>query len=313
MLPESRLVGLATVGAEFSVVFNNAMLPGLTTPEKMGRLSGYAWALGYVAGSVVEADPTGGSGLLAGYFRGTREYDAGLIELALTASNLSDALADVARPIEGTTVSTKYGPVSTDHVLFIASGAFHVAKPSDLLPELQGRLPIRVELKALTEADFVRIMTEPENALPKQYAALCAAEGAEIMRLLFGPAFREAGGLKANDEVRVAGVESGKPYEAMCRIRRASDRTYRWFVTRATPLRNRPEAGIWEGFVPGVGTGERYKFSVLSQDGWSRFEKSDTVITRAARRIDCSCASVISNAASVSSAECATRSCSPGV
>jgi ATP-dependent HslUV protease ATP-binding subunit HslU len=78
--------------------------------------------------------------------------------------------------IEGTTVSTKYGPVKTDHILFIASGAFHVAKPSDLLPELQGRLPIRVELKPLTEADFVRILTETENALTRQYSALMATE-----------------------------------------------------------------------------------------------------------------------------------------
>jgi ATP-dependent HslUV protease ATP-binding subunit HslU len=70
--------------------------------------------------------------------------------------------------------------VKTDHVLFVAAGAFHVSKPSDLIPELQGRFPIRVELKPLTEADFVRIMTEPENALTKQYAALIAAEGAEL-------------------------------------------------------------------------------------------------------------------------------------
>ena len=83
---------------------------------------------------------------------------------------------DLLPLIEGTTVSTKYGPIKTDHILFIASGAFHVAKPSDLLPELQGRLPIRVELKALTEGDFVRILTETENALTRQYAALMATE-----------------------------------------------------------------------------------------------------------------------------------------
>ena len=83
---------------------------------------------------------------------------------------------DLLPLIEGTTVSTKYGPVKTDHVLFIASGAFHIAKPSDLLPELQGRLPIRVELRALTEDDFVRILTETENALTRQYTALMATE-----------------------------------------------------------------------------------------------------------------------------------------
>ncbi len=87
---------------------------------------------------------------------------------------------DLLPLIEGTTVSTKYGPVKTDHVLFIASGAFHVAKPSDLLPELQGRLPIRVELKALTREDFRRILTEPEASLIKQYVALMATEGLSI-------------------------------------------------------------------------------------------------------------------------------------
>jgi ATP-dependent HslUV protease ATP-binding subunit HslU len=83
---------------------------------------------------------------------------------------------DLLPLIEGTTVSTKYGPVKTDHVLFIASGAFHLSKPSDLLPELQGRLPIRVELAALSRADLRRILTEPEHSLVKQYAALMATE-----------------------------------------------------------------------------------------------------------------------------------------
>ena len=83
---------------------------------------------------------------------------------------------DLLPLIEGTTVSTKYGPVRTDHILFIASGAFHIAKPSDLLPELQGRLPIRVELQPLTEEDFIRILTETDNALTRQYSALMATE-----------------------------------------------------------------------------------------------------------------------------------------
>ena len=87
---------------------------------------------------------------------------------------------DLLPIVEGSTVQTRYGFVRTDHILFIAAGAFHVAKPSDLIPELQGRFPIRVELQPLTEQDFVRIMTEPENALTKQYAALCAAEGATL-------------------------------------------------------------------------------------------------------------------------------------
>ena len=87
---------------------------------------------------------------------------------------------DLLPLIEGTTVSTKYGPIKTDHVLFIASGAFHIAKPADLLPELQGRLPIRVELRALTEEDFVRILTEPEASLIKQYQALMETEGVTL-------------------------------------------------------------------------------------------------------------------------------------
>jgi ATP-dependent HslUV protease ATP-binding subunit HslU len=112
-----------------------------------------------------------------------------LDEIDKIASRSERVGADVSREgvqrdllplIEGTTVSTKYGAVKTDHVLFIASGAFHLAKPSDLLPELQGRLPIRVELKALTRDDFVRILTEPEASLIVQYTALMEVEGVKI-------------------------------------------------------------------------------------------------------------------------------------
>ena len=88
---------------------------------------------------------------------------------------------DLLPLIEGTTVATKYGPVKTDHILFIASGAFHIAKPSDLLPELQGRLPIRVELNALTQSDFRQILTEPESSLIKQYVALMQTEGVDLV------------------------------------------------------------------------------------------------------------------------------------
>ena len=87
---------------------------------------------------------------------------------------------DLLPIVEGSTVNTKYGPVKTDHVLFIASGAFHVSKPSDLIPELQGRFPIRVELKSLSEDDFVKILTLPQNALLKQYSALLQTEGVQI-------------------------------------------------------------------------------------------------------------------------------------
>ncbi len=87
---------------------------------------------------------------------------------------------DLLPIIEGTTVNTKYGMVKTDHILFIGAGAFHVSKPSDLIPELQGRFPIRVELDSLSKDDFVRILTEPKNALVKQYQALLGTEGLEL-------------------------------------------------------------------------------------------------------------------------------------
>src|SRR5262249_4080615 len=111
------------------------------------------------------------------------------IDKVCSRSDVGRVGADVSREgvqrdllplIEGTTVSTKYGPVKTDHVLFIASGAFHLAKPSDLLPELQGRLPIRVELAPMTKEDFRRILTEPEASLIKQYVALLATEGVAL-------------------------------------------------------------------------------------------------------------------------------------
>jgi ATP-dependent HslUV protease ATP-binding subunit HslU len=87
---------------------------------------------------------------------------------------------DLLPIVEGTTVNTRYGMVRTDHILFIAAGAFHVSKPSDLIPELQGRFPIRVELDSLTRGDFVRILTEPKNALIKQYLALLETEGISL-------------------------------------------------------------------------------------------------------------------------------------
>jgi ATP-dependent HslUV protease ATP-binding subunit HslU len=87
---------------------------------------------------------------------------------------------DLLPIVEGSTVQTKHGPVRTDHVLFIAAGAFHVAKPSDLIPELQGRFPIRVELSSLSKDDFVRILTEPRNSLVRQYTELLRTEGVEL-------------------------------------------------------------------------------------------------------------------------------------
>ena len=113
---------------------------------------------------------------------------------------------DLLPIVEGSTVQTRYGYVRTDHILFIAAGAFHVSKPSDLIPELQGRFPIRVELQPLTEQDFVRIMTEPENALTKQYQALVAAEGAELEFTADGIAEIARVAFMANDRMENIGA-----------------------------------------------------------------------------------------------------------
>jgi ATP-dependent HslUV protease ATP-binding subunit HslU len=113
---------------------------------------------------------------------------------------------DLLPIVEGSTVQTRYGYVRTDHILFIAAGAFHVSKPSDLIPELQGRFPIRVELAPLTEADFIRIMTEPENALTKQYAALCQVEGATLTFTPDGVAEIARIAAKVNDRMENIGA-----------------------------------------------------------------------------------------------------------
>ena len=123
---------------------------------------------------------------------------------------------DLLPLIEGTTVSTKHGPVKTDHILFIASGAFHIAKPSDLLPELQGRLPIRVELQPLTEMDFVRILTETENALTRQYAALLATEGVEVSFTVDGIA--ALAGIAAEVNRAVENIGARRLYTVMERV-----------------------------------------------------------------------------------------------
>lgn len=113
---------------------------------------------------------------------------------------------DLLPIVEGSTVNTKYGPVKTEHILFIASGAFHVSKPSDLVPELQGRFPIRVELKSLLEEDFIKILTLPENALIKQYQALMRSEGIELE--FTDDAIREiaATAAKVNEEITNIGA-----------------------------------------------------------------------------------------------------------
>jgi ATP-dependent HslUV protease ATP-binding subunit HslU len=123
---------------------------------------------------------------------------------------------DLLPIVEGSTVSTKYGPLKTDHVLFIAAGAFHVAKPKDLIPELQGRFPIRVELESLTDADFVRILTEPENALVKQYTALL---GTEKVRLDIQPdAVAEIARVAADVNARMENIGARRLHTVMERL-----------------------------------------------------------------------------------------------
>jgi ATP-dependent HslUV protease ATP-binding subunit HslU len=113
---------------------------------------------------------------------------------------------DLLPIVEGSTIQTRYGYVRSDHILFIAAGAFNVSKPSDLIPELQGRFPIRVELQPLTEQDFVRIMTEPENALTRQYQALVAAEGATLEFTAEGIAEVARVAFMANDRMENIGA-----------------------------------------------------------------------------------------------------------
>jgi len=123
---------------------------------------------------------------------------------------------DLLPLIEGTTVSTKHGPVKTDHILFIASGAFHLAKPSDLLPELQGRLPIRVELRALTREDFVRILKEPENSLIKQYVALMGAE--DVTLVFTDDAIDEIARLSADINSRIENIGARRLHTVLERL-----------------------------------------------------------------------------------------------
>ena len=123
---------------------------------------------------------------------------------------------DLLPLIEGTTVSTKHGPVKTDHILFIASGAFHIAKPSDLLPELQGRLPIRVELRALTEEDFVRILTETDNALTRQYTALMGTE--EVTVTFTEDGITRTGPDRGRSEPAVENIGARRLYTVMERV-----------------------------------------------------------------------------------------------
>ena len=123
---------------------------------------------------------------------------------------------DLLPIVEGSTVNTKHGIINTDHILFIAAGAFHVAKPSDLIPELQGRFPIRVELDNLTKDDFIRILTEPRNALTKQYQSLFEAEG---VRVTFTPeAIEEIAGTAFTINTEIENIGARRLHTVMSRL-----------------------------------------------------------------------------------------------
>jgi len=165
-------------------IFGKAM-GGRTTKRKMKVSDSYEILINEEADKLVDQEAVNNEAINAVEQNGIVFLD----EIDKVCARSDARGADVSREgvqrdllplIEGTTVSTKHGPVKTDHILFIASGAFHTAKPSDLLPELQGRLPIRVELRALTEEDFVRILTETDNALTLQYTALMQTEQVDV-------------------------------------------------------------------------------------------------------------------------------------
>ena len=165
-------------------IFGKAM-GGRTSRKKMTVAASYDVLLGEEADKLLDDEIVTKAAMTAVEQSGIVFLD----EIDKVCARADARGADVSREgvqrdllplIEGTTVSTKHGPVKTDHILFIASGAFHVAKPSDLLPELQGRLPIRVELRDLTEEDFIRILSETENALTLQYSALMSTEDVSV-------------------------------------------------------------------------------------------------------------------------------------
>ena len=176
--------GMEEMTSQLQSMFSN-MSKGQRKNQKMPVKAAYEALCDEEAGKMVNEEELKQKAVTAAEQNGIVFLD----ELDKVAKRAEDAGADVSREgvqrdllplIEGSTVSTKHGMIKTDHILFIASGAFHLAKPSDLIPELQGRLPIRVELAALTPEDFERILTEPDASLTEQYQALLATEGLQV-------------------------------------------------------------------------------------------------------------------------------------
>ncbi len=209
-------MGMMNLGDLFGKAFGNR-----TTRRKMTVADSYDLLIGEEADKLLDDEAVTRAALEAVQQNGIVFID----EIDKVCARAETRGADVSREgvqrdllplIEGTTVSTKYGAVRTDHILFIASGAFHIAKPSDLLPELQGRLPIRVELRALTEDDFVRILTETDNALTRQYTALMATE--EVTVTFTDDGIRALAGIAAEVNRAVENIGARRLYTVMERV-----------------------------------------------------------------------------------------------
>ncbi|PHS78978.1 MAG: HslU--HslV peptidase ATPase subunit [Rhodospirillaceae bacterium] len=212
-------------GGQMSMLNLNDMLGGAfgqqTKPKKMSVSQSYEILIGEEADKLVDEEALIKDAI-------DKVESGGIVfldELDKIATRSDRGGSDVSREgvqrdllplIEGTTVSTKYGPLKTDHILFIASGAFHVSKPSDLLPELQGRLPIRVELQALTRDDFVRILKEPESSLIKQYTALLGVE--EVTLIFTDDAIDELADLAADINATVENIGARRLHTVMERL-----------------------------------------------------------------------------------------------
>jgi ATP-dependent HslUV protease ATP-binding subunit HslU len=177
--------GLEEMGIDFKEMFSNIM-PKRTRRRRMSVKEAVEFITNQEVGRLIDMDKVNQEARF-------RVENSGIVfidELDKIAGRESGRGPDVSREgvqrdllpiVEGTTVNTKFGPINTDHILFIGAGAFHVSKPSDLIPELQGRFPIREELGPLSKEDFIRILMEPKNALIKQYQALLATEGVELV------------------------------------------------------------------------------------------------------------------------------------